>query len=469
LTIVIMNASNSFGLDAVNIALFPSDDGSGNKALPLVITPRWNSSKNFLVDWCSTNRAWLDTKLVTYGAILLRGFCLDTPADMEETIRSYHHDLSNTYRGTSPRHVMEGTDYVFSAAEVPVNYPIAQHIEMSFLDTPPRQLFFGCIKQANSAGGETSLADFRQVYRDIPSDLKQKLIDKGVRYQRTHKKVGSYYTYDVSDMLGWPELFGTSDKKQVEQMCAAEGISVEWKGDTFVSVSQQDAFQLHPVTKEPVWFNHIQVFHWTTFPAELWIAFWRTHEVRLLMHCFFVAAFCIVKYGLLGHKMGLHATYGDGTPISVKEMQEIRRCIHKNMVFNRWAKGDLVFLDNFSTSHGRQPTYDRNRKIVVAWADPLTKTNEVKSLTMAPVKNKEDSVPVAYSMENPQERTPESTLTHSESQVLKEGLYGSLLSSSLHKSLDEGFDNPRDFKHLQHHSNKKPSFAADANFWEEME
>ena len=38
------------------------------------------------------------------------------------------------------------------AAEVPVNYPIAQHLEMSFLPAPPRQLFFGCLKAVDGDG-----------------------------------------------------------------------------------------------------------------------------------------------------------------------------------------------------------------------------------------------------------------------------------------------------------------------------
>jgi alpha-ketoglutarate-dependent taurine dioxygenase len=406
--------NTSFGFDAVNVAFFPEDNGKqGNKQLPLVITPRFHSSKLFIVSWCRENREWLDTMLLTYGAILLRGFSLDNSADMQEAIQAYHNNLNNTYRGTSPRSAMEGTDYVFSAAEVPANYPIAQHLEMSFLDAPPRQLFFGCIKQSDSPGGETALADFRQVYRDLDMDLKKKLLDQGIRYQRTQKKVGSYYTYDVADMLGWPEVFGTDDKEQVEKMCAEEGIPVEWNGDTFVSVSKSDAFQLHPITKEPVWFNHTQVFHWSSFPAELWFAFCRTRDIRLLLHCFIVTIFCVIKYAVLGHEMSLHATFGDGTPISLNEMQEIRRCIHKNMVFNRWAKSDLLLVDNFSTSHGRQPTFDRSRKIVVAWSDPHQKSNDVKSLDMGA--NLTQAVPEVYSMENPQEQSPVSTRTNLES------------------------------------------------------
>lgn len=32
-------------------------------------------------------------------------------------------------------------------------------------------------------------------------------------------------------------------------------------------------------------------------------------------------------------------------------------------------------IDNFSISHGRQPTYDLGRKILVAWSEPLDKTS----------------------------------------------------------------------------------------------
>lgn len=286
--------------------------------------------------------------------------------------------------------------------------------------------------------------------------------------------MGSYYTYDVGDMLGWPALFGTDDKQKVEEMCAQEGIPVEWDGDTFCSVTIQDAFQLHPETKEPVWFNHTQVFHWTTFPAELWFAFCRTHDIRLLIHCFFVTVFCVIKYALLGHEMSLHATFGDGTPISAYEMQEIRRCIHKNMVFNRWAKSDLLFIDNFSTSHGRQPTYDHSRKIVVAWADPLQKTNEVKSLeslvdTNTTTTKSSEEMSMVYSMENPQERTPVSTLTRPESQGLMEAFSQERLSESLKgafATIDTTPDNPQEMAAPHDGQTKKPSFVADSEFWE---
>jgi len=40
-----------------------------------------------------------------------------------------------------------------------------------------------------------------------------------------------------------------------------------------------------------------------------------------------------------------------------------------------WRKGDILCIDNFSTSHGRQPTYDFGRKVLVAWSNPHDKTS----------------------------------------------------------------------------------------------
>lgn len=146
---------------------------------------------------------------------------------------------------------------------------------------------------------------------------------------------------------------------------------------------------------------------------ELFLAFLRTYDVRLLFHCIFVSVISIVKYGILGHKMGLNATFGDGTPITAMEMHEIRSAVHRNMVYSRWQLGDIMCIDNFAVSHGRQPTYDHDRKVVVSWSDALAKAN---TLTSAEAEN------LPTILENPQERTPESTLTSEAAKTLKEAV-----------------------------------------------
>ena len=370
-------------LQDVEISLLPSDseDATTNfEQLPLVIRPRHDATLAFLQDFLENNRSWIDEQIVNYGAVLIRGLDIEDAANVQTAIQAYQPDLNNEYRGTSPRSTQEGSEYIFSAAEVPSYYPIAQHLEMSFLPAPPKQLFFSALKAPKTVGGETALADFRKVYADLPTKLRNKLAEKKIRYRRTHNRVGAKgFTRDVASLQGWPDVFGTDDKKQVEAIAASEDMPVEWTGkdnDTFVSETISDAFQVHPVTGEPVWFNHAQVFHWTTFPAELLFAFRRTKQLRFLWHAMVVTLFSIVKYGMFGHKMALDASFGDGTPISWVEAAQIRHAVHKNMVFNRWQKGDILMIDNWSTSHGRQPTYDTGRKIVVAWSDPMEKPNE---------------------------------------------------------------------------------------------
>jgi alpha-ketoglutarate-dependent taurine dioxygenase len=431
---------SSYGLDSVNVTFLPSNNhlynskalssSSSSSSSPslssaLIISPRWESSLDFLKRFLEANREWISQRLAIHGAILLRGFDIDNAVDLQTAIQSYNPQLSNTYRGTSPRNVLDSkAPYVFSAAEVPTHYPIAQHLEMSFLPEPPSQLYFGCLQPSQTTGGETALCDFRAVARELPTELQAKLLSLGIRYTRTHTRKGRYYTYDVSEMLGWEDLFGTQDKASVEQICRDEGTPFEWTGpnkDVFVSVTHSPAFQVHPVTGHAVWFNHAQVFHWTTFAAELWFAFRRTHELRLLLHFLWIALYSGIRYGLLRHKMSLQADFGDGSPISVWEMHQIRTAIHRNMVFSRWHKGDLLLLDNFSTSHGRQPTYDKGRKIAVAWAVPMRKSNEVVTLEALLSGQQQPQDLVSSGMgENPQERTPDTTLTRYDAAILQE-------------------------------------------------
>jgi hypothetical protein len=187
-------------------------------------------------------------------------------------------------------------------------------------------------------------------------------------YRRTLHKVGETNSHDVAAMLSWPEMFGTTDKYEVEGIAKQINTPVR-----FVSEFRSEPFHLHPVTKETVWFNHAQVFHWTTLPAELFASFCRTKDIRILGHALRVGARSLWKYGIRRDKMAMHVSFGDGTPISVVEMHQIRKAVHKSMVFNRCQQGDLLMIDNFTTSHGRQSTYDKGRKIVVSWSDPMDK------------------------------------------------------------------------------------------------
>ena len=116
-------------------------------ALPLKISPRdGNTSLQFLKEWMAANKDWLDQKLLEHGrpytsswetckccilvallahkitsscmfndcicyigAILLQGFDVNEAIDFQEAVLQFSPDLCDTYRGTSPRNQILGT------------------------------------------------------------------------------------------------------------------------------------------------------------------------------------------------------------------------------------------------------------------------------------------------------------------------------------------------------------------------
>ncbi len=455
-----MQQTQSFDLDKINVSFLDKS----KKTLPLIITPRFDDSHKFICEWLEENNSWVQDQMTRYGAVIIRGFKIESAVDFEQATLALDPNLCDKYRGTSPRSLAEGTKYAFSAADVPVNYPIAQHLEMSFLKAPPRFLYFGCMKESSSLGGETSVCDFRRVYQDISPEIRNKFQTKQVKYTRKHHRVGEKWTYDVSAMKTWEELFGTSSKEEVEQICLEEEAPpVRWIDDTFCQEWVDQATQLHPITNEPVWFNHTQVFHWSTFPAELWYAFCRMKNFQLFFHFLLVSIFTVVKYGILGYKMSLDVSFGDETPISFDEMNEVRDAIHKNLVFSRWQRGDILCIDNFSTSHGRQPTFDKGRKVIVSWSKPFNKGENcsssngeicaMKKVNFSSQLSKE-SLPSLLSVTP--DSSPESSLTKADAEELKASLVGK------HHELKTKLQKHQLYHRRQHSC---PNLQPNSDFW----
>jgi hypothetical protein len=66
-----------------------------------------------------------------------------------------------------------------------------------------------------------------------------------------------------------------------------------------------------------------------------------------------------------------NAFYGDGSAIESADLQEIRDIYGAASVSFPWRKGDILMLDNFLASHGRQ-SFHGPRKILVSMAELFT-------------------------------------------------------------------------------------------------
>ncbi len=338
------------------------------KQLPLIAEP---FSKQFadirsLNTWIQNEHTFIKNQLKTYGAILFRNFNVNTPTAFEAVAKAINPNLKNDYLGTSPRN--KRTEYVFSASELPNFYPIPQHCEMSFMDNPPRRLFFYCA-EAPERGGETPLVDFRKVYQQLDPKIREAFLTKGIRSIRNYDGPRTRSLFDIWKLKRWDQMFSSDNKEEVEKICQAHQMQFQWKpNDRLALINEQPAMRKHPETGEHVWFNHLQVFHVDAARLEYKKIAQRQKTLRthLIRHALSVMTF-IKKLTNKSENLAMHSTFGDGAEIPVAYLRHLGDVIWDNMQFFQWQKGDVLAIDNFSTSHGRMP-YIGPRDIMVCWS-----------------------------------------------------------------------------------------------------
>ena len=61
-------------------------------------------------------------------------------------------------------------------------------------------------------------------------------------------------------LKGWQDVFGTSDKREVEEDLRRSQLDFAWqKRNGLRIVNKEAAVETHPETGDKVWFNHVQV------------------------------------------------------------------------------------------------------------------------------------------------------------------------------------------------------------------
>lgn len=311
---------------------------SGCGGLPLVLEPKAEGLR--LSSWAKGRRAQIEELVAQRGAVLLRGFAVDSLAEFETCVDELCGGALEYRFRASPR--TEIGRHVYTATDYPAEQTIFPHNEHSYSPVCPVYLAFFSERPAPE-GGETPLGDNREVTRRINPAIKARFREKGVLYVRNYEGGAGGAGFG----LPWPIAFQSDDKSTVEHMCAELGLEWTWKSHNRLCTRQiGPSIIRHPRTGEEIWFNHATFFHVTTLPPAL-------------------------RDGLRAEfaedDLPAQTFYGDGAPIEPETLEHLREVYRNALVAFAWKKNDVLILDNILTVHGRNP-YRGERHVLVAMA-----------------------------------------------------------------------------------------------------
>lgn len=315
-----------------------------DKPLPLLLTA--DGGIDDLCAWAVGNRDVMAAWLNQAGVVLLRGFGLSTPAQFRAACAAISPDLRNYVGGDSPRQNVD--DQVYTSTEYPAASEVLLHNELSYAGWSPDRVFFGCMV-APATGGQTHVADGRQICADLDPEVRGRFAEKGVTYLQ--------HLWDADGAPGpgksWQETFETTDREAVEDYLRASNMRFEWTGLGLRTAATHPAILTHPATGEACWHNQADQWHRNiasvkdTVPGSPDAAKGDTTAGT--------------------ESLGNHVTFGDGSEIAVDDLMHVRAVSKTCEVLFDWQPGDLMVIDNIMAMHGRKP-FTGKRRVLVAMA-----------------------------------------------------------------------------------------------------
>ena len=322
----------------INYVNVPKQLDCGDSVFPRVVLNDGSiSSLGDCVEWVKANLGELETQLRQSGAILFRGFPIDSAESFDEFSNAfgypnftYQESLSNAVR-------INFTKRVFTANEAPKEVEIFLHHEMAQTPISPSKLFFFC-KSAADEGGATPLCRsdmlFAELAQDMPA-LAADFVKKGLKYT-THMPAQD--DHGSGQGRSWSSTLSVETKEEAESKLAELAYSWQWKPDGSLKATT------------PV------------LPAVIDLG-----EGRQVFYNQLIAAY--MGWKGVRENPSSAITFGDGTPIPVEGLERAVALSRKFTFDLPWQDGDVALVDNYIAMHGRKSySGERKRQVLVALA-----------------------------------------------------------------------------------------------------
>jgi len=319
-----------------NIKNIPEQRSVNGLDFPLVIEPSEKRiEKPSFMEWINDNIAELHEKLIDHGAILFRNFPIENANDFEEMLNQTHYKNMPYVGGAAPRNQVTESR-IITANESPASEKIPFHHEMAQVPNPPGYIFFYC-DIASETGGATSIlhsAEICQEFQQINKDFYNKVADQGVRYVRVMPE-----ETDANSAIGrsWKETFQVKTKEEAEVVMKREGMSWEWLENGAVRTETQ------------------------TLPAI-------RHDIETDKNVFFNSMVAVYTGWNDSRNTGEKAVVtGDGEYLDSDIMNTLVEKMDETCVNFPWQSGDVLWINNYTTLHARQP-FTGDRRILASIA-----------------------------------------------------------------------------------------------------
>lgn len=286
--------------------------------------------------WIKQHKAELEAELASSGALLFRGFPIDS-AETFDTFSAAFDYPSFTYKESLSNAVrINFTERVFTANEAPKEVEIYLHHEMAQTPISPEKIFFFC-NYAADQGGATPICRSDQLFRALEverPELAKKFEDKGLRYT-THMPALD----DINSGQGrsWASTLSVKDRQEAEQKLAELGYDWEWQNDGSLKAITPKLPAVLDLGSKKVFYNQL------------------------------VAAY--MGWKGVRENPSVALAFGDGSAIAKEDLERIAQLSEKFTFDLQWQDGDVALLDNKISMHGRRPySGDRKRLVLVALA-----------------------------------------------------------------------------------------------------
>ena len=345
-----------------------------DESIPLVLKPIKSSNKEFLQEFLNAHSSQILNDTAKHGALLLRGFAIQTATDFEQQILSIQGlcGLREVLFVEPGRTIQGGTHFVLGTNSFYKTGGALSfgtfHTENYHTPDVPRYVAFFCVRPPN-LGGETGLANTAKLYADLPERLRLTL----------ESRACLSYLFPIAEMARRYEL----GCEAIHEFCHRNNLPVvSIDGAQFVAVYKPSVIQ-HPVTQEnslSVNFGSIQGMReslkqsfLTDYAGIEWALhrmLWKTSwleniyeraRTRRLKKIFDKSG----DINVSTMTSPLDGAITLATLFSKDDCRLLARSMRRHYSSFIWKQGDILLLDNLKIAHCGMPGYGERELGVV--------------------------------------------------------------------------------------------------------